>query len=831
MRIAAPGAPVDELAALGPRGRRLAATSAASLFAAAVAAPTPLIHPVPGVLAPEDWDTLSAGRIPRVRLLDALYADLYGPRTVLGTDVAPAAELLQDPAYLRSAIGIPSRGATHLFAVTSTVARQADGSWVVLEDSVDVPDGAGFALELRRVLSRCAPSLYRSTELRRLHPFFDTVRTALHRRTRTDGRAGRTVVLTAGDPDDPLRAFDQSWLANLLGSPVVSVGDLQTGSGSLTLRLPGVDSDPGDTVDALVRLLPSAQLDPLDLGPTPYGGVTGLVEAARCGDVEMLNPFGAGLLENPALRAALPDLCRQILHEDLQLRPAARPTGESPGAEPSRWLSSDPAGGDELVERPARLRLLVIASEDGYEVLPGGVAHTDDEAPEALKDIWVTVPETFALPEGAGEGSSTERSSAGGSSAGGSSADGTPHEGSAPGRADASDTGSAPANGSGVDLGVLTAYPAMTRSIGSDLFWFGRYLERVDSTARLLRTVLDTSNDLGSERSASAGTAQAVLLGAVTDVTTTYPGFLDLDPQDPESVRSEISSLLTDSGRPGSLAQSYTSLAHTTRTLRDLISDDVWPVIARMRGSFHLLAGSDNRPLEQGLTEIVDGCLTLSGAVADSMPRNLGWDLTEVGRKLERTMGLLSLLRATLGHRRTRAAEARIAGAVALITESGASYRRTFHAAVQPELLLELLLHDTTLPRSIAFQLDRLNSTLDRLPEVTPSPELRAPLTALRSRIGSWQPQELLRPASTPGTVSDSPSGSPSGSVPGPPSAPTPTPAPPSAPTPAARGGAPTSMLEEADAAIGSLRELATALENRFFRPSESTSRWGIDDV
>ena len=831
MRIAAPGAPVDALAAPGPRGRRLAPTSAGSMFAPHVSAPTPVIDPAPVVLDAEDWDTLSAGLIQRVRLLDALYADLYGPRTVLGTDVAPAAELLQDPAYLRSAIGIPSRGATHLFAVTSTVARQADGSWVVLEDSVDVPDGAGFALELRRVLSRCAPSLYRSTELRRLHPFFDTVRTALHRRTRTDGRAGRTVVLTAGDPDDPLRAFDQSWLANLLGSPVVSVGDLQTGSGSLTLRLPGVDSDPGDTVDALVRLLPSAQLDPLDLGPTPYGGVTGLVEAARCGDVEMLNPFGAGLLENPALRAALPDLCRQILHEDLQLRPAARPTGESPGAEPSRWLSSDPAGGDELVERPARLRLLVIASEDGYEVLPGGVAHTDDEAPEALKDIWVTVPETFALPEGAGEGSSTERSSAGGSSAGGSSADGTPHEGSAPGRADASDTGSAPANGSGVDLGVLTAYPAMTRSIGSDLFWFGRYLERVDSTARLLRTVLDTSNDLGSERSASAGTAQAVLLGAVTDVTTTYPGFLDLDPQDPESVRSEISSLLTDSGRPGSLAQSYTSLAHTTRTLRDLISDDVWPVIARMRGSFHLLAGSDNRPLEQGLTEIVDGCLTLSGAVADSMPRNLGWDLTEVGRKLERTMGLLSLLRATLGHRRTRAAEARIAGAVALITESGASYRRTFHAAVQPELLLELLLHDTTLPRSIAFQLDRLNSTLDRLPEVTPSPELRAPLTALRSRIGSWQPQELLRPASTPGTVSDSPSGSPSGSVPGPPSAPTPTPAPPSAPTPAARGGAPTSMLEEADAAIGSLRELATALENRFFRPSESTSRWGIDDV
>uniref|UniRef100_UPI00404A3BDA alpha-E domain-containing protein n=1 Tax=Brachybacterium sp. GPGPB12 TaxID=3023517 RepID=UPI00404A3BDA len=65
------------------------------------------------------------------------------------------------------------------------------------------------------------------------------------------------------------------------------------------------------------------------------------------------------------------------------------------------------------------------------------------------------------------------------------------------------------------------------------------------------------------------------------------------------------------------------------------------------------------------------------------MPRDLGWDLTEIGRKIERTMSLLAPLRAALGHRRGRAAEERIANAVALITESGASYRRSFHAAVR----------------------------------------------------------------------------------------------------------------------------------------------------
>ncbi|WP_157697156.1 circularly permuted type 2 ATP-grasp protein [Brachybacterium avium] len=748
-----PQALVDELAALGPRGRRRAATSAATMFAADVPTAAPVIDPVPALLDAESWAELSAGLVQRMRLLDALGADLYGPRTVLAADVAPVAQLLQDPAYLRTAIGIPSRGSHSLFALTSTVARTAEGSWVVLEDAVDVPDGAGTTLELRRVLSRCAPTLYRSTPLRRLHPFFDTIRTSLHQRTRSEGRAGRTVVLTE-DSADPMRAFDHSWLANLLGAPMVSVGDLRTGSGTLTLRLPGLESDPGDAVDALLRLVPSDLLDPLDLGPTPLGGVTGLVEAARCGDVEIFNPLGAGLLENPDLRAALPDLCRQLFHEDLLLRPA------DPGFAPAGWLSMDPAGGDELIERPMVLRLLVMGTEDGYEVLPGGVGITADDGPEALKDVWVTVPETSAVPaEGEPGTTATER---------------------------------APS----VARGVLTAYPAMTRSIGSDLFWFGRYLERVDSTARLLRAVLDTVNDLDAERGPGARTAQTVLLGAVTNVTTTYPGFTGLDLNSHEAVGGEVESLLTSRGRPGTLAQSYSALTHTTRTLRDLISDDIWPVIARMNQRLRTLGGQDPQPVEQRLTDIVDGCLTLSGAVADSMPRNLGWDLTEAGRKIERTMGLLALLRATLGHRRTRTAEATIAGALALVTESGASYRRAYHAAIQPELLLELLLTDTTLPRSIAFQLERLGLALDRLPDVAPSPELRSPLIALRSRIGGWEARELLRPLG--GEAAD---------------------------------GAPTALLEEADAAMDTLRELATALENRFFHPSESTSRWGIDDV
>src|SRR5690625_1041235 len=169
----------------------------------------------------------------------------------------------------------------------------------------------------------------------------------------------------------------------------------------------------------------------------------------------------------------------------------------------------------------------------------------------------------------------------------------------------------------------------MTRSTGSDLFWFGRYLERDDSTTRLLRAVMDSVNDLRSERGPAPRTALAVLLGAVTDVTTTFPGFPELDLRDREAVQTERFGLLGGRGRPGSLAQSCTALTHPTRTLRYLVTDDIWPVIARMRSRLSALDPGSSVPLEQGLSEIIDSCLTLSGAAADAMPRNLGWDLTD----------------------------------------------------------------------------------------------------------------------------------------------------------------------------------------------------------
>lgn len=392
--ITAPRTLVDQLDAMGPAGLRRAARDASAMFAADVSAPVPAqVDPVPAVLTAARWDDLTAGLIQRARLLDAVFADLYGPRTLLDSDVAPTAELLRDPAYLRPAIGLPAPGGHQLFMLGVRAVQDMDGAWRVIADDVEVPQGAGCALEIRRVLSRSAPALYRSTAVRRLNPFFDAVRTELHRRSVREDRAGRVVVIT--DDADPMLAFDHHRFATLLGAPTVACSDLQATGDAVVLRPPGGEIDTGDAVGTLLRLVPSAHLDPLDLGPSPIGGVVGLVEAARAGDITVVNPVGAGLLENPALREALPDLCRELLHEDLQLRSADL-------SDLDRIATSsclDPNGGDEPVQRPLALRLLMVATADGFSVLPGGIATTLDAAPEAMKDVWVLQPERSGIAD------------------------------------------------------------------------------------------------------------------------------------------------------------------------------------------------------------------------------------------------------------------------------------------------------------------------------------------------------------------------------------------------------------------------------------------------
>src|ERR1700761_4674579 len=89
---------------------------------------------LPVVLSAADWDVLEAGLVQRSRLLDAVLADLYGPRTLLTGGALPPELVFAHPSYVRAANGIEIPGHHQLFMHGCDLSRLPDGSFRVNAD-------------------------------------------------------------------------------------------------------------------------------------------------------------------------------------------------------------------------------------------------------------------------------------------------------------------------------------------------------------------------------------------------------------------------------------------------------------------------------------------------------------------------------------------------------------------------------------------------------------------------------------------------------------------------------------------------------------------------
>ena len=399
------------------------------------APPWPL-DPLPVVIGEPEWDELAAATAQRLELFDALLADLYGPRHLLGPGGLPPEIVIGSPGFLREADAIT--GPHRLTVAGVDVARNADGSWVALTDRTDAVNGLGHAMENRRIIAEVLAPSYRAVRVRRLGPFFHE----LHSSLLETGAPYRPALLTAG-PRSP-SAFDDAALAGLLGVPLVQDEDLEVQGNQLWLasvREPA-------RIGVLLRAVPAHDCDPLELWPRR--GVPGLVHAARRGGVHLANSLGSAVLENPALLTYLPRICREVRGEELRLASAATYwcgdramcshvianigrlvlKSARPGhrgikgwelsidqraelsariaAEPWAWSGQEPVRASttpttestSLTAAPTVLRLFGAAGPAGFQVMPGGLGRVlpDDGAATALppegtaKDVWVVAP-------------------------------------------------------------------------------------------------------------------------------------------------------------------------------------------------------------------------------------------------------------------------------------------------------------------------------------------------------------------------------------------------------------------------------------------------------
>jgi uncharacterized circularly permuted ATP-grasp superfamily protein/uncharacterized alpha-E superfamily protein len=707
---------------------------------------------VPLLIPPAEWRMIEAGLIQRARLFNLVLADLYGPQHILRNGLVPPTLVFGNSGFLRPCHGLRVPRDIYLHLHAADLARSPDGRWWVLADRTQAPSGNGYALENRIVLSRILPDQFRDCQVQRLASFFRHQRDML--RTLAPGRRDNpnVVLLTPGPHNETY--FEHAYLARYLGYTLVEGGDLTVRDRRVFLKtLEGLQP-----VDVIFRRVDDTFCDPLELRGDSFLGVPGLVEAARAGNVTIANALGSGMIESPAYLAFLPGLCRQLLGEELKLpsvgtwwcgqakeqqyviehldrivvKPAFATRERQPvfggtlsareraaliaaiSARPFDFVGQEQVAlstapvwqNNKLEPRRISVRAYIAATGDSFSVMPGGLTRVSPamgghvvsmQSGGGSKDTWVlsdgpVAPITLLTP-------------------------------------------------SGQPVNVVRASAELPSRVADNLYWTGRYVERLESTLRVLRCVITRMADETGSDSASELAALMPLLAGLKMLPKRFTERVSL-----KDLEHEVLLLVYNPERIGSVRELGLRIRRLISIVRDRFSLDTWRILNQLQSDSRMRPG--RIPLANALallnTLIVD-LAAFSGMEMENMTRGHGWRFLDFGRRLERGANLVNILRAALAaHQRTPA----VLEPLLEIADSSMTYRRRYLTQAHFPSVLDLLIADRGNPRSLVFQLNALAEHAANLPRseimAAASPEQRQ-LAELIARLDSGRLVELAQ--------------------------------------------------------------------------------------
>ncbi|EME71565.1 hypothetical protein H261_02851 [Paramagnetospirillum caucaseum] len=677
------------------------------------------LDPLPLILSAEEWAGLARGIEQRAALLDAVLADLYGERSLMGRGVIPPSALHANPAFLRPCHGWIPAGGHWLQHYAADLVRGPDGQWRVLSDRTESPSGAGYALENRSIVSRVLSEFHRALQVERLWPFFEALRRTLQGLSVRHRDDPRMVLLTPG----PYNAtyFEHAFLARQLGITLVQGEDLTVRDNTVYLKaLTGLQQ-----VDVILRRTGGTWCDPLELRGDSQLGVAGLLQSARRGNVALFNAIGSGLLDGASLLGFMPALARSLRDESLLLpsvpswwcgEPAAlehvlrnlerlviRPAfgrRDQPvigaalsgvqaaelraaiAARPWDWVGQEvkatstlPVWAEgQLEPRHCVLRVFAVRTEKGWQAMPGGLARLSSERDllasrlqtggGGSKDVWIASPPQKLTVT-------------------------APRPQAPPVR-------------------LTRENRDLPSRVADNMFWLGRYLERCEATTRLLRAALVRIEDSLAEGDSVQALAMIRTMAALGLPVPEETGDEPVEGLADRLVAHHLAA--EGAGLAGCVERLLRIVVH----LRDRLSNDTWRALHLLRDEIGLLAAETGGGDVLGrLNAMVLTMQAVSGLAMENMTRGPQWLFLDSGRRAERAIAMVEMISGALSDVE---GEAMVPLELLLETwDSVMTYRSRYLSTPRLAGVLDLLLCDEANPRSLGFQLARLEGHMNRL--------------------------------------------------------------------------------------------------------------------
>ncbi len=249
---------------------------------------------------------------------------------------------------------------------------------------------------------------------------------------------------------------------------------------------------------------------------------------------------------------------------------------------------------------------------------------------------------------------------------------------------------------------LLRQDPYLPSRVAENMFWLGRYSERCDNNARLLRSALSRHIELGGE----SDLALAIALDSCQ--------FLALLPAK-EDISQQLLAAICDNKTGNSLVANLRSLIWSASQVRGRLSQENWITIAELQQEADNLKPNK---LELGkalgfVDRLLMSLSALSGFALDDMTQDNSWRFLMIGRRLERLQFLADMIAQLLQH--DAATEQTALDWLLELADSTITYRSRYLSSPQLIPVLDLILLDPSNPHSLQFQLDSLSQYLRQL--------------------------------------------------------------------------------------------------------------------
>jgi len=675
--------------------------------------------PLPLMFSKSDWKLLEEGIKQRTELLNKIQLDIYGEQKLLVDAHISAKRLYQDKNYLREAFSLP-KDELKLFFTALDVYRAPNGEFKVLTDHCQCPLGLGLLLKSRIIARRVMAEEFAECNVQQIKGFLKIFQDAINEYTRYMDDP-RIVILTQGI-DDP-NYNEHAFLSTYFGYTLVQSADLTVRDGEVCLKsLQGLGK-----INVILRWLPDRSIDSLEQTEYSLHGIPGLLQAVREGSVKVLNPFGSGVLTSPAIQCHLAELSEKLLGEPLIIaEPAYYEVSQAKeldwrllelasyqdktfkldgtvDAEKIRLLiNQDPDqyyfqdkplfstapfwSSNQLIAKPVIFRCYVLTTENGIEVLPSALCFSNEVSNDPnvsgwIKDTWISNPEDVEVDLLASQAPIKRR----------------------------------------MDVTLLEG--VISSRTAEHLFWLGRYLERCESTIRVLRIFIDKYTELAIYPDARRQNIISRLLSAIKSQHIVYPYIElkgDLKTFDNSNSKQMAYQLLADEQCAGSIINTLKYLFNAALQIQELLSPDSRRIMDDINEQVQILKNVtiniSTRTMQTCLDDIISAIMAFNGSIADCMPNSNGWFLLGMGRRIERSLQIVSVSSTLLTSKLDESEELGLLEAVLSCQVSLVTHKRRYRMYQSIGTGIELLLLDAEYPRSLLYQLEQISQLCEHLP-------------------------------------------------------------------------------------------------------------------